>query len=54
MRVHAALGAGFPEISYQRALAVEMTAVGLAYTEEFAQPVYYRNVCTGTRWVVFW
>ncbi|RTQ52390.1 GxxExxY protein [Hymenobacter gummosus] len=53
MRVHAALGNGFPEIIYQRALAVEMESEGMSFDEEFAQPVYYRNVCIGSRRVDF-
>ena len=53
MRVHSGLGNGFPEILYQRALALELEASGVAFTRETAQPVYYRDVRIGTRIVDF-
>jgi GxxExxY protein len=32
MRVHAALGSGFQEVIYQRAMAIEMAEAGLSFS----------------------
>ncbi len=53
MRVHSALGSGFPEIIYQRALALELEASGVSFAREREQPVYYRDVRIGSRIVDF-
>ena len=43
MRVHAALGSGFQEVIYQRAIAIEMTDAGLNFSREHVMPIYYKN-----------
>src|SRR5690554_8152081 len=53
MRVHAALGNGFQEVIYQRALAIEMMDNGIEYSREHEMPVYYKNQQIGTRRVDF-
>jgi GxxExxY protein len=51
--VHKALGNGFREVIYQRALAYEMDLQELPFTREFEMPVYYKDVHVGTRRVDF-
>lgn len=53
MRVHAALGNGFQEVLYQRALEIEMSDEGLDFSREFEMPVYYKEHQIGTRRVDF-
>ena len=53
MRVHAALGNGFQEVIYQRALAIEMKYEGLAFQREMEMPLFYREEQIGTRRVDF-
>lgn len=53
MRVHAALGNGFQEVIYQRAMAIEMADSGLTFSHEHEMPVYYKNQQIGTRRVDF-
>ncbi len=53
MKVHAAIGNGFQEVIYQRALAIEMTDEGIPYSREYEMPVYYKNQQIGTRRVDF-
>ncbi len=53
MAVHSALGNGFQEVIYQRALEIEMRLAGIAFTREHDMPVYYRNEQIGTRRVDF-
>jgi len=53
MRVHAALGSGFQEVIYQRAMAIEMTDAGLNFSREHDMPVYFKNQQIGTRRVDF-
>lgn len=53
MRVHAALGNGFQEVIYQRALEIEMEECGLKFVREFNMPVYYKNRQIGERRVDF-
>lgn len=53
MRVHAALGSGFQEVIYQRAMAIEMTDAGLNFSREHDMPVYFKNHQVGTRRVDF-
>jgi GxxExxY protein len=53
MTVHSALGNGFQEVIYQRALAIEMNFVGIPFEREFEMPIYYRDEHIGTRRVDF-
>ncbi|GAB3294776.1 GxxExxY protein [Hymenobacter tenuis] len=53
MRVHTALGNGFPEIIYQRSLAIEFEMNGLAFEQELHLPVYYLDKEVGSRRVDF-
>jgi GxxExxY protein len=53
MEVHRALGNGFQEVIYQRALALEMEEQGLGFTRELAIPVFYKGHRIGTRRVDF-
>ena len=52
-RVHNALGCGFQEVIYQRALELELRAMNLPYAREFEMPVYYLGQEIGTRRVDF-
>lgn len=53
MEVHKALGNGFQEVIYQRALAHEMELQGLNFVREFEMAVLYKTVQVGTRRVDF-
>jgi GxxExxY protein len=53
MKVHAALGNGFQEVIYQRALQIEMEDAGLKFAREFNMPVYYKGRNIGERRVDF-
>lgn len=53
MRVHSALGNGFQEVIYQRALELEMRLDGLEFQREMEMPIFYRSVNIGTRRVDF-
>ena len=53
MKVHAALGNGFQEVIYQRALAIEMLDTGLKFSREMSMPVYYKGKNIGERRVDF-
>jgi GxxExxY protein len=53
MRVHSALGGGFQEVIYQRALELEMAHTGLAFEREMAMPIFYLGQDIGTRRVDF-
>lgn len=53
MKVHAALGNGFQEVIYQRALEIEMEEVHLKFLREFSMPVFYKNQQIGERRVDF-
>src|ERR1019366_8227345 len=53
MKVHTALGNGFPEVIYQRALAVEFSAASIAFSQEFDMPIYYQGSQIGSRRVDF-
>ena len=44
MEVHKALGNGFQEVIYQRALAYEMQLQGLSFSREFEMPVFYKQI----------
>jgi GxxExxY protein len=53
MRVHSILGAGFPEIIYQRALAIELEREGMQAQREVETPIYFRGQQIGSRRVDF-
>ena len=53
MTVHSALGNGFQEVIYQRALAIEMTDQRIGFSREHEMPIYYRGQQIGTRRVDF-
>ena len=53
MRVHAALGNGFQEVIYQRALEIEMADTGIDFNREHEMPIYYKQQQIGTRRVDF-
>jgi len=53
MTVHKALGNGFQEVIYQRALAIEMNLAGISFNREFEMPIFYREEQIGTRRVDF-
>jgi len=53
MTVHSSLGNGFQEVIYQRALGIEMTLAGIAFSREFEMPIFYREEQIGTRRVDF-
>ncbi len=53
IEVHKALGNGFQEVIYQRALELEMLAHGIEFKREFNMPIYYKNVQIGLRRVDF-
>jgi len=53
MRVHTALGNGFQEVIYQRALEIELALDGLGFIREMEMPIYYRSEQIGTRRVDF-
>ncbi len=42
-RVHGFLGNGFQEVIYQRALALELEAVGVLFQRELQMPIFYRD-----------
>lgn len=51
--VHKALGNGFQEVIYQRALQIEMHLAGITFNREFEMPIFYREEQIGTRRVDF-
>ncbi|KOH45226.1 GxxExxY protein [Sunxiuqinia dokdonensis] len=53
MRIHSALGNGFQEIIYQRAMEIEMADSGIHFSREQEMPIYYKNHQIGTRRVDF-
>lgn len=53
MTVHSALGNGFQEVIYQRALEIEMRLADIAFQREFEMPIFYREEQIGTRRVDF-
>ena len=53
MTVHKALGNGFQEVIYQRALEIEMRLGGITFSREHDMPIYYRDELIGTRRVDF-
>jgi len=53
MRVHAPLGSGFPELIYQRALAIELAREQVVAQREVETPIYFRGQQIGVRRVDF-
>ena len=53
MTVHSALGNGFQEVIYQRALEIEMADQGMPFSREHVMPIYYKGQHIGTRRVDF-
>jgi GxxExxY protein len=53
MAVHSALGNGFQETIYQRALAIELEIAGINFKREVEMPIYYNGQSIGTRRVDF-
>jgi GxxExxY protein len=53
MAVHSALGNGFQEVIYQRALEIEFRKEGMDFKREFEMPIFYRSERIGTRRVDF-
>ena len=53
MQVHSALGNGFQEVIYQRALAIELSWQQLSFEREKEMPIFYRGEQIGTRRVDF-
>ena len=49
MRVHSALGSGFPENIYHRSLGLELARTGLAFEQEIHLPVFYLDTQVGAR-----
>ena len=52
-RVHSALGNGFQEMIYQRALELEFKIMLLNYSREFEMPIFYKKEQIGLRRVDF-
>ncbi len=53
LEVHKALGNGFQEVIYQRALAIEMTQQGLKFSREHEMDIFYKGIKVGNRRVDF-
>ena len=53
MQVHRALGCGFQEVIYQRALAIELKRKGLTFEREIKIPIFYEGLSIGSRRVDF-
>jgi GxxExxY protein len=53
MAVHKALGNGFQEVIYQRALAIELTDNKIVFEREKEIPIFYKEQQIGTRRVDF-
>lgn len=49
MKVHNKLGNGFQEVIYQRCLEIEMQKIGLNFSRELEQTIYYNEFEVGTR-----
>ena len=53
MELHRQLGNGFQEVTYQRALEIEMASQGISFSREYEMPVFYKEQQIGTRRVDF-
>ena len=51
--VHNTIGAGFQEVIYQRALAIELGYEKLNFVREQEMPIYYKDIQIGERRVDF-
>jgi GxxExxY protein len=49
MKVHRHLGPGFPEVIYQRCLAIELANVNLLFAAEQSRDIFYQGKCVGSR-----
>jgi GxxExxY protein len=49
MEVHGILGNGYPEITYQRALSIELELRGIAHVCELDMPLSYKGRSIGSR-----
>ena len=49
MRVYTTLGNGFPEVIYQRCLAIELAKASVQFGREIEQKIYYAGMEVGTR-----
>ena len=49
MRVHSAIGPGFPEIIYQRSLIIELKSIGLHCVSEIEKDIFYTGIKVGSR-----
>lgn len=47
IRVHIALGSGFSESIYHRAMEVELSCSGIEFVSELSVPVVYRGITVG-------
>ncbi|MDZ7658186.1 GxxExxY protein [Fodinibius sp.] len=53
MQVHSALGNGFPEVIYQRSLAIEFQNQNISYKREESMPLFYKGQSIGKRMADF-
>jgi GxxExxY protein len=53
MRVHNTPGCGFQEVTYQRALELELRLIPVNYVREFEMPIFYLDQQIGLRRVDF-
>ena len=53
IEVHKEMGAGFRELIYQRALAIELRAQGIEFDREHKMVIFYKGQHVGTRRVDF-
>jgi GxxExxY protein len=49
MKVHSALDNGFPEVIYQRSLAIEFQNQNISYKREESMPLYYKGKSVSKR-----
>ncbi len=49
MQVHSELGNGFPEVIYQRSLAIEFQNQNISYKREESMPLFYKGKSIGKR-----
>lgn len=49
MQVHSELGNGFPEVIYQRSLALEFQNKSINYQREESMPLFYKGQNVGSR-----
>jgi GxxExxY protein len=53
MCVHSAVGNGFQEVIYQRALEIELADNNITFSREYQMPVFYKEQQIGMRRVDF-